>query len=169
LVDICRHHVSAVFAGAAEFGSPRFDFEDPALISSVRFDFDSIAGDDDMPLLGRQILQDASDRAAKDAFVVGSNDGFEPVDSNNRSFEAALGGFEVDALERVCGWIVHSTSNGSSPGQFPFAADALGANGIDILLGFAVLAGQVAASRLTLMSFAKLDSMFIGFLGGHVL
>jgi hypothetical protein len=153
LIDIGDHDVPSILAGPAEFGSSGFDFEDPSLFRPMGFDFDSVAGDNDVSLVGGEVLEDASHGAAEDASIVGFCDGLEAVDSEDGSSESAV------AADLI--------SDGAVSCQIAFAADALRADGIDFIAGFVVFLGKVASPGLPLVSFSKLESMFVGFVGGH--
>ena len=56
LIDVRCDDMPAILARAAQFRRSRFDAYNPALVSGLRFDTDPIAGHDDMPLGGREIL-----------------------------------------------------------------------------------------------------------------
>lgn len=154
LIDIGSHDVPSIFAGPAEFGSSRFDSEDPSLFRPMGFDLDAVAGDNDVSLLGGEVFEDSSHSAAEDASIVGLCNGLEAVNSEDGSCERAVATSDL-------------VSDGAVSCQIAFAADALRADGIDFIAGFVVFLGKVASSGLPLMSFSKLESMFVGFLGGH--
>ena len=61
LIDIGDDHVPTFLARAAQFRAAVLDTNNPALVGSVGFDIDAIAGDHNMALLGGEILKNASD------------------------------------------------------------------------------------------------------------
>lgn len=81
LVDIGNDYVPTFLARTAQLGAAVLDTNNPALVGSVGFYIDAIAGDYDMALLGSQIFQDAADCAPEFFAGIKQNDRFESVNS----------------------------------------------------------------------------------------
>ena len=87
------------------------------------------------------------------------------MNSKHRTAENVFGCFEGDVAEGIvftrCGG---DTADSASSGKVSFSADPLRTDRIDFVFRFLVVAGQVTASGLRLVSFTKLDPDLVRFL-----
>jgi hypothetical protein len=67
----------------------------------MRFDFDAIASDDDVTLLGGNTFQDSADGTSQDSTVIGLCDRFQAVNANDGAFEGSVRCFQIDVLKEI--------------------------------------------------------------------